>query len=112
MKKVKILLIASIAVIAVGVGLLIAGTVLSFMGKDLVSDILLGISSIFGVLALALLIWRLTLTPTPGPRTRPNFNQNVKVKVVDVKDIPKSNEEKLFEQSRFQQKSRLLVGLL
>ena len=98
MKKVKILLIVSIAVIAVGVGLLIAGTVLSFMGKDLVSDILLGISSILGVVALALLIWRLTLTPTPGPRTRPNFNQNVKVKVVDVKDIPKSNEEKLFEQ--------------
>ena len=43
-------------------------------------------------------MWRLTLTPTPGPRIRPNFNQNVKVKVVDVKDIPKSNEEKLYEQ--------------
>ena len=93
MKKLKILLIASIAVIAVGISLLIAGTVLSFMGKDLASDILLGISSILGVIALALLIWRLTLTPMQAARPRPNFGQNVRVKVVDVKDIPKSKEK-------------------
>ena len=100
MKKERILLIASIAVICVGVALLIAGTVLSFMGQDLLSDIFLGISSILGIGALALLIWRLTIIP--GPRPNPNYgpkpNPNVRVKVVDVKDIPKSNEEKLYEQ--------------
>lgn len=98
MKKLKILFIASIVTIAVGVSLLIAGTVLSFMGKDKLSDIFLGISSILGVVALALLIWRLASTPVPTTTRRANYNPSVKVKVVDVKDIPKSKEQQLYEQ--------------
>ena len=96
MKKVKLLLIISIVVISVGVACLIAGTVLSLLHYNVISDILLGISSVLGIGALALLIWRLTLLPAAAPvhRERPR----VIVKTVDVKDIPKSKEEKLYEQ--------------
>lgn len=97
MKKIKVLLIISIAVISLGVACLIAGTILSLLHYNLVSDILLGLSSALGIGALALLIWRLTLmpsAPTPARRERPT----VYVKTVDVKEVPKTKEEKLFEQ--------------
>jgi len=97
MKKIKILLIVSISIISLGVACLIAGTVLSLLHYNLVSDILLGVSSALGIGALALLIWRLTLLPSapaPARRERPT----VYVKTVDVKEIPKTKEEKLYEQ--------------
>ena len=96
MKKYKILLIASIAVLVVGISLLIAGTALSLTGHNLLSDIFLGISSILGLAALGLLIWRLAIMPSVAPKREPRTT--VYVKTVDVKDIPKSNEEKLYEQ--------------
>ena len=98
MTKQKLLLILSIVLIGIGGSLLIAGTVLSLLHQNTLADIFLGVSSVLGVVALGLLVYRLTLvakdmgsTPQPGkPR--------VVVKVVDVKDVPKSKEEKLFEQ--------------
>ena len=97
MKKIKILLIVSISIISLGVACLVAGIILSLLGYILVSDILLGTSSVLGIAAVAFLVWRLTLMPSaPAPvrRERPT----VYVKTVDVKEIPKTKEEKLFEQ--------------
>ncbi len=100
MKLQKILLIVSICAISIGAGLLIAGVVLSLLHYNVISDIFLGISSILGVISLGLLVYRLVLvskTVEPVVNNRPN-KPRVVVKVVDVKDVPKSKEEKLFEQ--------------
>ena len=97
MKPSKILLIAGIASVAIGVGFMVAGTILGFTGNRFLSDLFLGISSFLGVLALAVLIFRLVLQSKEEGPINPQ-KPKVVVKVVDVKDIPKTKEEKLFEQ--------------
>ena len=97
MKPSKILLIVGIASVAIGVGFMVAGTILGFYGNRLLSDLFLGISSFLGVLALAVLIFRLVLQSKEEGPINPQ-KPKVVVKVVDVKDIPKTKEEKLYEQ--------------
>ena len=97
MKPSKILLIAGIACVAIGIGFMIAGTILGFVGQPLLSDVFLGISSFLGVLALGLIILRLTFQSKEEGFSSPQ-KPKVVVKVVDVKDIPKTKEEKLYEQ--------------
>lgn len=97
MKPSKILLIAGIASVALGVGFMVAGTIVGFNGNRLLSDLFLGISSFLGVLALAVLIFRLVLQSKEEVPINPQ-KPKVVVKVVDVKDIPKTKEEKLYEQ--------------
>ena len=97
MKLNKILLIISIVVMSIGIGLFIAGIALSLLNNEKLSDIFFGVSSILGIVALGLLIYNLAISsknivPVDEPRPK------VVVKVVDVKDIPKTKEEKLFEQ--------------
>jgi len=96
MKLQKILLIACIALVSIGVISFVTAVVLSLIGYHLVSDILLGLSGVFGILALAGLIYRLAIMAPKAPeRTQ---QPKVRIKIVDVKDIPKSKEEQLFEQ--------------
>ena len=97
MKPSKILLIAGIASVAIGVGFMVAGTILGFYGNRFLSDLFLGISSFLGVLALAVLIFRLVIQSKEEGPINPQ-KPKVVVKVVDVKDIPKTKEEKLYEQ--------------
>ena len=97
MKPSKILLIAGIASVATGVGFMVAGTILGFYGNRFLSDLFLGISSFLGVLALAVLIFRLVIQSKEEGPINPQ-KPKVVVKVVDVKDIPKTKEEKLYEQ--------------
>ena len=97
MKPSKILLIAGIASVATGVGFMVAGTILGFYGNRFLSDLFLGISSFLGVLALAVLIFRLVIQSKEEGPINPQ-KPKVFVKVVDVKDIPKTKEEKLYEQ--------------
>lgn len=97
MKPSKILLIAGIASVAIGVGFMVAGTILGFYGNRFLSDLFLGISSFLGVLALAILIFRLVIQSKEEGPINPQ-KPKVVVKVVDVKDIPKTKEEKLYEQ--------------
>ena len=97
MKPSKILLIAGIASVAIGVGFMVAGTILGFTGNRFLSDLFLGISSFLGVLALAILIFRLVFQSKEEGPINPQ-KPKVVVKVVDVKDIPKTKEEKLYEQ--------------
>ena len=97
MKLNKLLLIISIVVMSIGIGLFIAGIALSLLNNEKLSDIFFGVSSILGIVALGLLIYNLAISsknivPVDEPRPK------VVVKVVDVKDIPKTKEEKLFEQ--------------
>jgi hypothetical protein len=83
---------------ALGIGLFIAAAVLAISGKTLISDIFFGVSSLFGIAALALMIYNLSIS-SKGimPEAEPD-KPKVVVKIVDVKDVPKSKEEKLFEQ--------------
>ena len=97
MKPSKILLIAGIASVTLGVGFMVAGTIVGFNGNRVLSDLFLGISSFLGVLALAVLIFRLVLQSKEEGPVNPQ-KPKVVVKVVDVKDIPKTKEEKLYEQ--------------
>jgi len=98
MTKQKVLLIVSIILVSLGGSLLIAGTVLSLLHQNTLGDIFIGASSAIGVVALALLVYRLTLVAKDiGPAPQPG-KPRVVVKVVDVKDVPKSKEENLFEQ--------------
>ena len=57
----------------------------------------MGISSLLGLGALVLLILRL-VSMAKSPELYREEEPRVVVKVVDVKDIPKSHEEKLYEQ--------------
>ena len=83
---------------AIGVGLFIAASVLALTGKTTLSDIFFGVSSLLGIAALALLIYNLSISSKNiSPEVEPN-KPKVVVKIVDVKDVPKSKEEKLFEQ--------------
>ena len=94
MKLNKILFYVGLIVITIGCLLLIAA---SFVKDQKLSDLFLAISSILGVISIALLIVRLVIM-SRNPVPMPDRNTRVVVKVVDVKDIPKSKEQKLYEQ--------------
>ena len=99
MKSAKLFLVLGIIAVAIGVSMFIAGAALAILGYRFVGDILMGTSSIFGVAALAFLILRLVMmakNPDQFPEYKPQ--PKVVVKVVDVKEVKKSNEEKLYEQ--------------
>ena len=95
--KNKLLLVISIVVMAIGVGMFIAASVLALTNHALLSDIFFGVSSFLGIAALGLLIYNLAISSKSIAPVEPS-KPRVVVKVVDVKDLPKSKEEKLFEQ--------------
>ena len=97
MKLPKLFLILSIVCIALGVSSIVTGVVLSFYGYKKLVDLFLGLGSVLGVGALVLLVLRLINSPEIINQNREN-QPRVVVKVVDVKDLPKTKEEKLFEQ--------------
>ena len=97
MKPSKILLIVGITALALGITSMVVGTILGFVGESGLSDIFLGISSFLGVIALAIIIVRLVLQ-SKEPSFIGQEKPKVVVKVVDVKDIPKTREEQLYEQ--------------
>ena len=108
MKLNKILLILSIILVSLGSVLIITGAILTLMGKTKAGDIVLGTSSILGVLAIGLLIYRLVnMAKTPELYNEPKTK--IVVKIVDVKDLPKSNEEKLYEQYEDLYKKNLIT---
>ena len=91
--KNKLLLVLSIVFIALGGTSFIAGAVLTLLGYSTLGDVFMGVSSLLGVAALLILVFRLfrtTKTSDSEPR--------VVVKIVDVKDVPKTREEQLYEQ--------------
>ena len=104
MKLSKILYYLSIGLIALGLCCLIA----AIFTKGGISDILYGASSILGVAALVVLFIRLNHDAnlfngenSPKPK--------VVVKVVDVKEVTKTKEQKLFEQYEELYKQNLIT---
>ena len=97
MKLPKLFLILSIVCIALGVSSIVTGVVLSFYGYKKLVDLFFGLGSVLGVGALVLLVLRLINSPEISNANR-EHQPRVVVKVVDVKDLPKTKEEKLFEQ--------------
>ena len=108
MKTYKILLIVSIVVITLGLSFIIAGSALTIAGKTQLGDLFLGISSVLGVVALALLIVRLSIM-AKNPQMYKTETPKVVVKVVDVKEVPKSKEEQLYEQYEELYKQNLIT---
>ena len=96
--KNKLLLVISIIVMAVGIALFIAASVLALIGKTTLSDIFFGVSSLLGIAALGIMIYNLTISAKYAVPDEEPARPKVVVKVVDVKDVPKSKEQKLYEQ--------------
>ena len=97
MKAYRILLIASIILISVGGILIIAGSVLSLQGNSAIGDLLMGLASLMGLVSLALMFVRLIIMAR-NPKQFRSEQPRVVVKVVDVKEVPKSKEQELYEQ--------------
>lgn len=100
--KSKIFFYISLVAIVVGIGCLFA----SFFVKGNAVDTLLTISSLLGILALALNIVRLV---GDLPKESEQQHKEKKIVVVDVKDIPKTKEEKLYEQYEDLYKKNLIT---
>lgn len=97
MKLKKLLLLIAIIVMAIGAGFFIVAIILSTLNKNQLSDVFLGVSAVAGIISLGLLVYNLTISSRsimPSEESKPK----VVVKIVDVKDIPKSKEEQLYEQ--------------
>ena len=97
MKAYRILLIISICLISVGGILIIAGIVFSLQGNSSVGDLLMGFASFLGLASLALMIVRLVIMARNPDQFR-SEQPKVVVKVVDVKEVPKSKEQELYDQ--------------
>lgn len=100
MKKDKLFLILGIISVSLGGAMFIAGAVLTLLGNASLGDLLMGLSSIFGAVALILLTFRLSFmakNPDDYPQYKPQ-QPKVVVKVVGVKEVPKSKEQELYEQ--------------
>ena len=100
MKKAQLFLILGIISVSLGGAMFIAGAVLTLLGHASIGDLIMGLSAIFGAAALVLLIFRLSFMakdPDAYPQYKPQ-QPRVIVKVVDVKDVPKSKEQELYEQ--------------
>ena len=98
MKLNKLFLILSIVAMSIGVGFFIAATILSFLNHTTLSDIFFGVSSILGIIALGLLVYNLAKSSRTIIPEQSNNKPKVVVKIVDVKDLPKTREEQLYEQ--------------
>ena len=97
MKAYRILLIISICLISVGGILIIAGIVFSLQGNSSVGDLLMGFASFLGLASLSLMIVRLVIMARNPDQFR-SEQPKVVVKVVDVKEVPKSKEQELYDQ--------------
>lgn len=97
MNRDKILYIIGTTLVITGCLFIVAAFLFSKLGYSNLADILLGFSSILGFVSLIVLIIRLVLMSKTTSQPF-SANDKVSVKIVDVKDIPKSKEEKLFEQ--------------
>lgn len=108
MKISKILYISAIILVTLGCGLLIAAVILEKYNDGKIADYLMLGSSVSGTLALAVLILKLVLnTQTSGYKA--NNQPKVVVKVLDVKDLPPTPEEKLYQQYENLYKQKLIT---
>ena len=99
MKKSQLFLILGIVLVSFGGVVFLTGAILTLMGNAQIGDLIMGLSALFGAGALVLLVLRLSFmakNPDDYPEYKPQ--PKVIVKVVDVKDLPKSKEQELYEQ--------------
>ena len=97
MKLDKLLFIVGLVCVTLGLASLVIASILSRNAFSTTSDMFLGISSILGVISLAVLIVRLVIM-SRMVKNGDSGKPRVVIKVVDVKDLPKSKEQKLYEQ--------------
>lgn len=110
MKRDKILYYVGLVLLTIGVGLALASLILSRVGISKLADIFGWVSSALGMVAFAILLIRLNLqVKSPlNDVNKPN-GPKVVVKVVDVKDLPKTKEQQLYEQYENLYKQKLIT---
>ena len=112
MKLDKLFLILGIVSVSLGGVLFIAGATLTLLGNSFLGDLFMGISSLLGIAAIVLLIIRLSImakNSSDYPEYQPKPQPKVVVKVVDVKEVPKTREEQLYEQYEDLYKKNLIT---
>ena len=112
MKLDKLFLILGIVSVSLGGVLFIAGATLTLLGNSFLGDLFMGISSLLGIAAIVLIIIRLSImakNPSDYPEYQPKPQPKVVVKVVDVKEVPKTREEQLYEQYEDLYKKNLIT---
>ena len=108
MKAYRILLIISIVIVSLGGLFIIVGSILTLTGNSSLGDLFMGLSSLLGLAALVLMVIRLFIM-AKTPHEFREENPRVVVKVVDVKEIPKTKEEQLYEQYEDLYKKNLIT---
>lgn len=110
MKRDKILYYLGLIAVSIGVLLALASLILSRYGVNRLANIFGWISSILGIASFAIVLIRLTLQVKDPLHSvnKPN-GPKVVVKVVDVKDLPKSREQQLYEQYENLYKQNLIT---
>ena len=99
MKKSQLFLILGIVLVSLGGVVFLTGAILTLMGNAQIGDLIMGLSALFGAGALVLLVLRLSfMAKNPDDYPEYKLQPKVIVKVVDVKDLPKSKEQELYEQ--------------
>ena len=108
----KLFLILGIVSVSLGGVLFIAGATLTLLGNSFLGDLFMGISSLLGIAAIVLLIIRLSImakNPSDYSEYQPKPQPRVVVKVVDVKEVPKTREEQLYERYEDLYKKNLIT---
>lgn len=110
MKRDKILYYLGLIAVSIGVLLALASLILSRYGVNRLANIFGWISSILGIASFAIVLIRLTLqVKDPLHNVNKPNGPKVVVKVVDVKDLPKSREQQLYEQYENLYKQNLIT---
>ena len=93
------IIIGFIVLVSLGGVVFLTGAILTLMGNAQIGDLIMGLSALFGAGALVLLVLRLSFM-AKNPDDYPEYKTQPKVivKVVDVKNLPKSKEQELYEQ--------------
>lgn len=110
MNKDKILYILGIVGISLGVACAFSAIILDIVDLANLSTILFAVSGLLGIVSFAILLWRLSLQAKSfGMSSSNNKGPKVVVKVVDVKDLPKTREQELYEQYEGLYKQKLIT---
>lgn len=108
MKKDKVLYLIGLISVLVGLVCAVGAVLFGLLDFPVLSDTLFIISSILGVISLVVFCVRLS-NQTKNFGVSSDNSTKVVVKVVDVKEIKKSQEEKLYEQYEDLYKKNLIT---
>ncbi len=108
MNKDKVLYYIGLVSVVLGIASAFAATILEIFKIVNLSNIFFYVASFLGVVSVIVLILRL-VNQSRENRFNSDKGPKVTVKIVDVKDLPKSKEQKLYEQYEDLYKKNLIT---